>query len=778
MIKIHRLITVDLLVTSNKTNCLLLKLTPFDQDPCDDEKSKESNTISINIDKIDEIEISNDFYNKLIINYEDTNSYEITSCSVIIIQIVLDLIKNIDKSKDNDNNKNKNVRYNKNLRCMLNQISLQINSEITENLSDIIDNIKQILFVDKMEFDDSDCCQYVENIKKLNKYLISLYIKTMNTATNKEENNSALIYMIDNLTKDINNLCIDFASNLYLKISSNLDFINKISPSLFNLLQSSFYIKSQYNLGMNQTVDFKNKIQKIVENAFKSIIGKIKQNQSRDINDDIECINLIIESLNNHTNIFMKSVDEHLYFKDDQLFEKINNEIIKILLKPSTEFIGTIAELNKNIPEEKQKEKEKYDEFIYKSRKIFSWFIINCKNNEKLKIKIEKCEAKCFELFISSEVHNLSNKWDEIGEAINLEEKEMNDLKECCYDKDENCYYGTSIIYVINILDPIMGKLNKLPMQQHHILQLAEFFTSTAAHFVISISTEINNINTFVINSKKSSLSSSSSKRSNSNPKLIIPDKLFILIGTLHKFDIILKQYLKNINILQKYKDSKYRSRSSSLIKNQNKETINNKLECITIFSLISTTLEETSKKLANDICVKLLINQRLIGIIWKRPINEAYSNDELEKFIQKFIWNEIIPFIKIIQKQSSLIFFNDFCFEIHLKMLNYIKSLIIPITTNDVLTFVQILRVKYTFNSIIKYMIKCWNLSEKEIYETKEISIINKMIQLSLCDIQTLRQTLNQTDNTEIQNAIKIILETRANNLRTVSGGNLFRFR
>lgn len=61
----------------------------------------------------------------------------------------------------------------------------------------------------------------------------------------------------------------------------------------------------------------------------------------------------------------------------------------------------------------------------------------------------------------------MSNKLEEIEEAIQLDEK--NTLSESCYDEEDHCYYNTSIIHMINMLDPIMGKLNRFPMQQHHI---------------------------------------------------------------------------------------------------------------------------------------------------------------------------------------------------------------------------------------------------------------------------------------------------------------------
>ena len=92
----------------------------------------------------------------------------------------------------------------------------------------------------------------------------------------------------------------------------------------------------------------------------------------------------------------------------------------------------------------------------------------------------------------SADICHLSYKLDEIEEAINLDE--MNNLNESCYDDDEHCFYGTSILQVINILDPVMGKINSLPMQQHHILQLAEVCSLCCVLIVSLIQTTQSNI--------------------------------------------------------------------------------------------------------------------------------------------------------------------------------------------------------------------------------------------------------------------------------------------
>ena len=639
-------------ICTNIGHSIALKLSNL----MDDEK--QNDVILLPLHKCDQIELNHDF-SKLIINNTE-KIYQLQSCTILITQLILDLIQCTKDFQDN-------------LHSVFDDLLSQITSNITDNLSSIIEDVcklrlNELHFDHKLDSLKSNDNDYEQTLSQFNTYLISLWMKYIKT----NSNDSIQIYMIRNLTDDIHKWCIDLGCN-YLKLSKSV--ITEILPLLLNVLESSCYLhgKIQQITETQINDNFRNEIREIITTAFKFVSSEIKQIQCKDIEDDIKFMDYINTSLQNHDEIFNIMYNETYPF-----LVNLKDDIINVLLTPFTNFAANKIEINSKYLKE-----ETYYQFISKIRSIFSWFMKNCVN-EELALKIEQFEAKCFDSFISLEVYNLSNKLDEIQEVINLDLNEISDLKESCYDEQDHCYYGTSIIGVINLLDnSIMTMIsdkhkNKYPpMQQHHILQLAEFFTSSSAHYVLSISAELNNINTFEITKKK---------------ELKIFDKFFICVGSLHKFEQILQKYLENVNILKKYKDAKYRSRTSSLTKNQNEETINNKLKCETIFSLISTTLEETANKLANDICNKLLINQKLIGIIWKQPINESYSNEELKKLMQKYIWFKIVPFIKCIQNQTTIEFFNICCFEIHRKILNNIKSLIIPLTINDVLSFIQVL--------------------------------------------------------------------------------------
>lgn len=305
------------------------------------------------------------------------------------------------------------------------------------------------------------------------------------------------------------------------------------------------------------------------------------------------------------------------------------------------------------------------------------------------------------------------------------------------------------------MIDPIMGKIDALPMQQHHILQLAEFFTSTAAHYVISVSRQMAN-----------------------NIHSVHDDKLYILCGTLHKFKVVLTQYLEKVDIVKRYEAAAEWSRDSSITKNQQKRTILDKLNCVTVFNLIEATLEETAQTLAVQIGRKVFVHQRLIAIVWKQPINEPLSNEQLKDSMKKYIWNQIIPNLKDIQHRSTPAFFNVFCFEAHRAMLKTLQSTVLPEAPPDVLSFVQVLRVKHALNSVIQYMIECWKLNAEEVMASSQVKIIREMVRLSLSETQALRQSLQlwlkkeneSRESKQICKALRVLVQARSNTLRASS--------
>eukprot|EP01083_Nonionella_stella_P077067 210262_1 len=783
-------------------SCTTLKFTTIDVDQETEEKQdQKQDQRSIPLDNILAMNLSDSNCRLIIYDKSNETEYEIIACSLVIIQIVLNLKESV--ARDTSEHRLKHI--------LDEQLQL-IHSEITHDLSEIVENVyfnlthPTVPAIDEEGSDHNqnfDCLHCITQIIKLNGYLNGLWINIINYDSIKGDRTR--IYMINNLTNDIHEWCIAFTSK-YLKLPSR--FTDQILPLLMNTLQSISYIKykiqviseqNQNNENLTSAFSKNRELLKtdaclIVENAFDWICDKMKDNQSQQIRDVLvttELVDSILDSLKTHQNSFMEIVNKYLYFKDENWSDAI---VFRILLKPFSDFVSSkiqtfynksvrdplaesVSKLDLNSPQIMQRsdpwqpkdQQEKVDTFVNKSRNIFSWFIKNCNKDKdfRLRMQVERLEARGFDVFISTEMHNLSDKLDEIEEAINSEE--MNDLSECCYDEEDHCYYGTSLIFVINIMDPIMGQIKTLPMQQHHILQLAEFFTSTAAHYVISITTEINKHNTL----------------GNDASKIVIADKLFILIGTLYKFHNVLKQYLSNVNIVQKYNECKYRSRSSSLIRGQLTGTIHDKLNCRTIFTLIYTTLDETAKKLAIEISHKLLLNQRIIGIIWKQPINEPYSNVELEGFMRKYIWNQIVPQIKQVEEKTTKEFFSAFCFEIHRSMLCNMKACLTPLAVSDVLSFVQVLRVKYAFNSVIQYMIT-WGVDVNEIYATRQFIIINEMIQILLYDLKSLRETLStkmqniskDESQMEICNAIRLVIQARSGTTRTVSSNTFFNFR
>eukprot|EP01084_Bolivina_argentea_P008346 15647_1 len=520
---------------------------------------------NIDLKKIDQMKLS-DNNSKITISYEpnDETEYEIMGCSIVIIQIILNLRQAIN---------NKNIKDDA-IKIMIEKLIEKINSQITHSLSEIIESIYYNLIqstctestskVDQA-FKSIDC---IKKLIQLNSYLNSLWMKVI-----KNDLKISEIYTINNLTNDIKDWCIGFTSK-YLTFSSL--FMDKMLPLLLNALQSISHIKHKIKTMSkeNQTddiflPDLNEDISIIIHHAFISIVDQMKH--VKNIGSATDFVHFTLDSLNNHNNIFMKIINKYIYLCDENNW---NNDVIKILLKPFSEFISNkmemiynieapktnllpdISELQLNSPQipdinplkssrsdSKSVLMEKtLQKFMSKTRLCFSWFISNCCNDNELRLEIEKLEAKCFDILISSEMHSLSTRLEEIEDAINSDE--LSNLNESCYDEEEHCYYGTSIISVINILDPIMGKINVLPMQQHHILELAEFFTSTAAHYVISLTKEINN---------NKLLSAKSSK-------FVIPDNIYILLGTLHKFDSVLKQYLQNMNIIKKYNESRNRS--------------------------------------------------------------------------------------------------------------------------------------------------------------------------------------------------------------------------
>ncbi len=307
----------------------------------------------------------------------------------------------------------------------------------------------------------------------------------------------------------------------------------------------------------------------------------------------------------------------------------------------------------------------------------------------------------------------------------------------------------------MNMIDPIMGKIDALPMQQHHILQLAEFFTSTAAHYVISMSRQMNNYSHSVHD-----------------------DKLYILCGTLHKFKVVLTQYLDRVDIVKRYEAAAEWSRDSSITRHQHKETILDKLNCAAVFNLIEATLEETAAALAVQIGHKVFVHQRLIAIVWKQPINEPLSNEQLKDCMKKYIWNQIIPNLKDVQHRTTPDFFNVFCFEAHRAMLKTLQSAVLPLAPGDVLSFVQVLRVKHALNSVVQYMIECWKLNAKEVMESSQATIIREMVRLSLSETQALRQSLRlwldkekeSRESMQICKALRVLVQARSNTLRTSS--------
>lgn len=250
---------------------------------------------------------------------------------------------------------------------------------------------------------------------------------------------------------------------------------------------------------------------------------------------------------------------------------------------------------------------------------------------------------------------------------------------------------------------------------------------------------------------------------------------MIIYIGTLHKFATVLQQYLNNVKISQIYQAAECRSRASSLIHNQKRETIENKLKCQTVFTLIHSTLDETAKKLAIEICQKLSVNQRLHDIVWKLPLNEAFSNMELQELMRKNVWNQIVPILKVMRNNIPMQVFEMFCFESHRSMLEGIKLIITPSPDqcmHDLLSFIQVLRAKYAFQSILKYMVECWSLSEAEVHQMQHVHFIEQLVQWLLSDIEILKEAVakekeNKDHNAELLNAIKLVIRSRQQNVK-----------
>ena len=791
------------------------------------------------------------------------NQYSIRACSIIIIQLILDL--------DGVMNEKNNIT----MRQQLDWVMGIVQQHTTCQLTEIIDSVETLKnrVLSNTSFKKTD----LETIIKINYHFHCIWLKILqHTNSNlrgiiKNDDGSAL-YTMGNLSKDLHAFCTDYASK-YLHFPS--EFATQIIPMLLNVLRCHHFIHHkiqciQRNIkkslihkvmenGLNTPVLygemenallFKNDISAIVSRALGMIVSRMRthsmQSQTIGISTGTtELIDDILKALDNHQNIFKPIVEQNVINFVTQTGQSRsyllnNNTIIDVMLRPFSRFVSCkmgelfdqtarerimssrerIRSLSVDVPavnvedilDEKTsssvtrksaplpstpviaispmaamlnledtvidvdgaitQKPASLKVFVSKTRKVFQWFTEHCgdgkeSESEALKLKIDQLEAKCFDEFIASELYKTADKLEEIEEAIALDN--ISSLDECCYDAQDNCYFGTSIISVINLLDPIMGKIDALPMQQHHILQLSEFFTSTAAHYVISISGQINHCQSSNAQTGKSQKVSQSNQSQD--------DKLYILCGTLHKFKVVLRQYLDNVSIVERYKAAAGKSRCSSITRFQREQTILDKLNCAAVFNLISVTLEETASKLAVQICNKAFVHQRLTAIIWKQPINEPLSNQELRECMKKYIWNQMIIKLKDIQKKTTTEFFDVLCFEAHRSILKNLQSALLPLATTDVLTFVQVLRVKYALNSVVLYMTDCWKLDKEEVMESSQVKIISEMVQLSLSETQSMRKALQRRMDVEqtkeikqICGALRVLIQARTSNTRTRS--------
>ena len=135
------------------------------------------------------------------------------------------------------------------------------------------------------------------------------------------------------------------------------------------------------------------------------------------------------------------------------------------------------------------------------------------------------------------------------------------------------------------------------------------------------------------------------------------------------------------------------------------------------------------------------------------------------------------MPILKDIRTKTTSHFFSGFCFEVHRSMLCVLKSSLLPLTENDVLSFVQVLRVKYAFNEVLAQMLKEWRLNTKEVIRCSQSILIQEMVQLSLSDTHSLRASLKhkyKDQQSEIAKAIRVIVQARSNNRRASSAANL----
>lgn len=524
------------------------------------------------------------------------------------------------------------------------------------------------------------------------------------------------------------------------------------------------------------------------------------------------------------------------------------------------------------------------EEFVGKIKDLFEYirsFFIN-DNTNYIEARINLIETQSFDEYITYYIGSLNFVYQAIENSL---KNDHWNIAESCFDQQERCYYGTSILEVITILDPIMGQIVKLPMQKYHILEITDVFTSTAAHYCSWIANQLNSIPILPIQNifTQAALNAKSKNKSNNNnisntddnnstkrrsftksrstsaseiigaiaiglkhrksssvgtprqesvPNLkaqrisqteLIPTKTFILLGTLCKFEEVLKAYLENVNLKKLYKNAKTRTSSQAIklnnlnsnkqnkpryssavpsideldekqptgvnnvtlsipndaktdddssattqntqsaryhrssshisvyltnvstheaIMNQSEKSIAAKLSCVSIFALLHSTIDDTSKQLADQVFAVSHGNTVISNVIWQNPLSKVYTLEEINDKLNENLLNYVNLYLTYIFKYVPETIFKIICFECFRNILIHIRSCLLPSKIDHVLTWIQVLRIKYCFQSIIANM-KEWNLDHDDIIDCSQYHNIIELIDLANSDEKALSQKL-----------------------------------